>query len=253
MASEETCQAIDGIADMLDASGREVNVLRSSIEAWSRLIHAFAKYPMTALIQRWYVDHLLAGCRRQLDRQPDVASIQRALLNLTTIVDADSVVIDDYRAARGIDTSAWLPHPQSATSTSASTWLAIDLARMSALGDDIRRLATRTVAHRIPTKPVPPVTADEIELLLQELAEIHSRWSEQLRGVAWAPDIIGLESIERMALALDLFNWQDFVDAEMAALQETGRDLDLLRSMARVSYHFDGARLSHKQEAPTTE
>ncbi len=75
MSNDETVNRIDGIVEMLDVSAGEIRMLRASTEVWYRLIHPIDRYPVAReLIRRWYVDHVLVGCRRQMDSGRDVAS-----------------------------------------------------------------------------------------------------------------------------------------------------------------------------------
>lgn len=255
MDQQELFRRLDAIVEMLETSWiRDVYPLQVSMSEYDRLAKPLERYRGSVLIQMWHVDYLLIGCRRLVDDGADAVSIRRALMNLRIVGDdLTPTALAAYRTHRGIDSQA---AAQAAVEVDLQRELHTprgapvgkpgvqpDLDTINRVADRVKRLVTHGVAHRLDRPKPPGITRGEVEQLLKDLHDIYVRWSIVMR----ATDVYARPEEQNMLgaviRALELFDWQAYVDAQSEALSKVGLfagvGFDDLDRRARIEFRFD--------------
>jgi len=240
---------------MLETSWiRDVYPLQVSMAEYDRLAKPLVRYAGSILIQMWHVDYLLIGCRRLVDDGTDVISIRRALINLRRVGDdLTPGVLATYRSHRGVGAEA---AAQDAVEDDLERELGTprgafvgkqgvqpDLDTIGMVADRVKRLVTHGVAHRL-DKPKP---LESPEARWRNSSEIYM--TSTYAGpsccvqLTYMPPPGEQNMLHPVVRALELFDWEAYVDAQSEALSNAGplagigfEDLD---RRARIVYRFD--------------
>lgn len=245
---------LQAVAEMLETSfGRDLYLLRLSMTEYNRFAVAAAAHRGSAIVREWYVDHLLAGCRRLVDDGPDVISMRRALHRLRAVADkATALEIAEVRRRRGIAADACDPAGIDEYLSRIVPGHVVggpirrravqpDLDRIRDVANRARVVATHRVAHRLDAPSPPGVTFGELHTLLTDLFQIYDRWSSVLSAASIA-DMGDEGLLTSVARALELFDWRAYVEAVSEEWHRGGpaatESWDAVAARARIEYRF---------------
>lgn len=241
------------IADIFERAWlQDLVLLRASQVNYDTLREALADYDGSHFISTWYRDHLLAGCRRLVDRGDDVVSMREALLRLRRIAgDLTPEVIARHRMTRENSRSFqeelsevrnWLERGTNEDGENPLLMREVqsDLDRIRDVGDRVHDLATHQLAHRLEGELPATVTYGEIYGLLETLGKIHARWSVLLRATDVDQRIGHLDRMRSVSNALRLFDPEEYVEA--IGTEQRSREYSVtfseLEERARLEYRF---------------
>lgn len=249
---------IDRAASMLDKLWlSEIVPLRVSRAVWDQIREPLAGYQQANRVRAWYQDSILAGCRRLLDRDRDSVSLVRALELLRD--NASELTAGRVVAVRAVHGHATVESELEREAQAEFKSLARehgdtysldpgvveqDLDRLEALGREIKRMATRSVAHR-DRRPVPTrITEDDVDSLLDTAASVHARWYGMVLGAYPDMRIDHLSGVQDLVTALEVFDWDEYVQAEKDAQYGTGLTAssevyERVSQQGHVHYCFD--------------
>lgn len=207
------------------------------------------------IVGHWYPQFVLATCRRIHGHGDDEVGIRRALLILRRFADdIDLEAIVEHQRSTGPVDDDYLPliernfhrlveegggDPEMERLGRRVVQHDLDLIN-DTLGR-AERIATSVVAHRLEQpKETDPVTQEELDRLLVDLAAIYRRWSLILRGADVDTSVDRVAPTTPLAHALQLHDPRRLAKAVVEASRE-GQPLqplaDLDLSRVRVEYH----------------
>lgn len=235
-------------AAMLGEVWQDALRLKSSRAVWDELRVNLGDYGnFGGLLGVWYRDHVLAGCRRLLDRSGnDVTSLVRALKLVAE--DADQLTFemlsatprrhDDERLAKSM-TKDGLSRVGCADRVDAAV---ID-DTVQGLVDEYRhvhRLATQQVAHRLDGQPVETVQFADVDRLLDDVLRVTQNWFGLLACVHLSTETPRVTGTGPATKALQLFDWVEYVKARAEAQHALGWDASAAeREAVEASCHLD--------------
>lgn len=213
-----------------------------------------------ALLRVWQVDHVLAACRRALNTSgADDVSIVAGLTKLRNccgwltphhVVEYAVHELGQLRQEGLTAHVLWLVEllrvdvglpPVGLDEPIEQATVQSDLSTLRTIGDRVKDLATRTVAHRL-DRDGETVSADEIDRLLDQLSAVYRRWSPLLRFTDVDTGIDHLVAGKRLQSAVATYDHEGLTRARVEAARRAGHnaptwwmDLDSVEVSYRVS------------------
>lgn len=195
---------------------------------WAKTSGPLANYGHAgAMLEEWYIDWQLAGCRRLLDTTGGAVSVVKALQQLHRIAPTVSVdmLVDIWSQAptvQGRDEIERGVRTQLAEITGQGPAAVKHLTKRSVKHDeealqkahaDVIELANVRVAHMDARPSGVMVTSGDVDRLHGDVFEVVGRWIGLLKGTYLINDIDAPMDTPALSRALELFDWVEYTSS----------------------------------------